>query len=906
MSLSRGDSAVFVRRRLEWLQGSLQDRLAHLRQLPIALQTALRQARALAVSPESCASLRALAAEVAGVLESFPSEQLTPRHARELARAVAPCHHEARRLEDRRLANALHSTVEQHVGLAGADLRPLVAQIEDAISALARSGPLTDCLGQIGDLLERAKRDASSEPLLVELLSSISSLVTDLPTEEPAYNTPGPVAPARFFHVLVVEDNPTWQSTMLRAVEQAGSELGPSVRLEGKAFDNAYDALRAFRSIASASSRGGESQTLAVLDLGLPANPGEAEAARGETLVPERATGYRLLEEIRAYGLNIPVIVLTAPSHLLEDQLRVCSLGIDDCDYLVKTSDKAPELVQSIKKLVLRRTAHQVAAWKRPTVGLSVDQIPLELQEMPARTLYSLCSLSTRTPNRLFGAAEIVEELDEQFGAEFDYLHSPENSWERALVMARQRGASAWGINGCTRAANVMRIWARCKQDVGGDTIRALRRFAESRAVYRDAIAFLQQSEDGRSAKARGEHLSLDARLLADRLDDAFGGLKLDVREGYDLENIARHVHRARIAIHQAFQRAHRFIDPRREILVGEDTGSGYGYRVLGAIEFRGEDAAASRHVQRALPSRDVLVVEDDLVYRRRIRSLLEGTGFTVHEATNLEDAVAEARLRRPGILSLDLNIPATGDEHDLSAAGDVSNGIQVLETLRNEFPGIGVVVPTSEHARDELRERLARLGVAAFNLVPKGAQLDGVEWEGHYLLTIFRLRDEIEDGQRLPAAPPWRCPIVQVLEDRVATGGDLTVRVNGRESRFRGKEARLVHLLLRNTEQPVPFLQLDQEVWGHPIKPNTRNQKINDVRKKIRLHWLGFEPGADERPELQVLQNLGEALILHAHAEGPEIPDDDSAPDAAIPTRPNTIGSGGPRRCRVHGSGDA
>jgi two-component system chemotaxis response regulator CheY len=71
--------------------------------------------------------------------------------------------------------------------------------------------------------------------------------------------------------------------------------------------------------------------------------------------------------------------------------------------------------------------------------------------------------------------------------------------------------------------------------------------------------------------------------------------------------------------------------------------------------------------------ARNCLVVDDSRVVRKVARRILESRGFAVDEAENGAKALAACRLRRPGCVLLDWNMP-------------VMNGIEFLKALRSEF----------------------------------------------------------------------------------------------------------------------------------------------------------------------------------------------------------------------------
>jgi DNA-binding NarL/FixJ family response regulator len=108
--------------------------------------------------------------------------------------------------------------------------------------------------------------------------------------------------------------------------------------------------------------------------------------------------------------------------------------------------------------------------------------------------------------------------------------------------------------------------------------------------------------------------------------------------------------------------------------------------------------------------AREVLIVDDNARFRRRVRRCLEADGYkVVGEAADGAAALAAVRRRGPDVVLLDLQLP------DMS-------GLAVAERLAGQQDPPAVVL-TSTHDATDFGERLARSGARGF--VPK-AELSG------------------------------------------------------------------------------------------------------------------------------------------------------------------------------------
>jgi adenylate cyclase len=97
-----------------------------------------------------------------------------------------------------------------------------------------------------------------------------------------------------------------------------------------------------------------------------------------------------------------------------------------------------------------------------------------------------------------------------------------------------------------------------------------------------------------------------------------------------------------------------------------------------------------------ARPSR-ILLVEDDPDQRERVRGWLDGQQWTVQEAGNGSDALAQLKADRPDVILLDLMMPEM-------------DGFAVVAALQKErsWREIPVIVITARDLDDKDRERLS------------------------------------------------------------------------------------------------------------------------------------------------------------------------------------------------------
>ena len=887
------------------MQSHVAARLSHWRALPGAIRKALDYARRAAETDNNSEDVQIVAREILNTLEKYAAHKEVPfRETRRLADETLQLLRHSRTLPDWKrpgsLWNELHSTVQQHMESAALGFDDISIWIDRLIHDIRMipsetSERVATCLSDSFTQFQKRQPDIAT---VSRLLERIQNALDVLPKAESVREPHRAIRiHTRRFLIAIIEDNKEWQEFVLRSVERIRQQLGDSFSIETRLFSNVQDALveLANGNREALQSEDAENvspvQTIAVADMGLPADHQEAESIqRGET-TPSRSNGHELLRRLRTYRANIPVVVLTTPAYLLEDQVRACAQGIEDYHYILKGPDKEERLVEALLRVIYLAQNHRIDLFLSPKYEARVDGIPIPLTDMPFRTLYALSLLSSHSRKAGYTLESILDQLDETFRDDYDYKRPPETPVERSLVLARQRSGNWWSPSHTTRIANVIRLWAARKAECGSAPDIAIERLRkENFQVWKDGLSLVdsfRKANPNRPVWNDRSTMSIqhfDSQGLASSFEECFGGLEIDERPDYDLHNIEEHINLIRDGVHSAFKQAHRYIEPRTEILVRRMAGDEYGYRVLGELVLHDEpkqreddDESNSDHESIGSPGRGdpirVLVVENEQQYFSRIESLLKSAGFNVRVATNEEDAIIEARIFQPEILSLDLHIPATRKEFESEPpAGSAEGGLRVLRFIREDLPHIRVMIPTTLFDQDELREIAAELNVSVTDFVSKGESINGATWEGHMLLTISRFRQELLSHAGLPALPPWSYPLIRILDGSDLATGRLNLEVNGRGFRLKqSNQGRLLSLLLKSRGDAVSYTEIDQYVEGRPGKVgvNTRKQWIKNIRERIRSDWLGLSDEVPERPELQILETVDEGLVLHAHVEG-------------------------------------
>ena len=99
-----------------------------------------------------------------------------------------------------------------------------------------------------------------------------------------------------------------------------------------------------------------------------------------------------------------------------------------------------------------------------------------------------------------------------------------------------------------------------------------------------------------------------------------------------------------------------------------------------------------------------ILIVEDDPIHLRITSDILKREGYTVKEATNIDDAFKEIQKFQDGaahaglIVIIDVGIPQSSDSLLLKRGG-----IDFLKDLRQEYPKIPAILLTVYGSADDV-----------------------------------------------------------------------------------------------------------------------------------------------------------------------------------------------------------
>lgn len=198
------------------------------------------------------------------------------------------------------------------------------------------------------------------------------------------------------------------------------------------------------------------------------------------------------------------------------------------------------------------------------------------------------------------------------------------------------------------------------------------------------------------------------------------------------------------------------------------------------------------------------LVIDDEPQIRRLLRVTLEANGYRVFDAATGQEGLAQAALRQPDVVLLDLGLP---DLH----------GLSVLQRLR-EWSRVPVIILT---VCDREEDKIAALDAGADDYVAKPFSTGEL---------LARLRAALRHAQADHADAVFRAGTLEVdLRAR-------SVRKRGQEVRLTPTEYGLLRLLVRHAGKVLTHRQLLTELWGPKAIEQTQYLRVHLAHLRAKV----------------------------------------------------------------------
>ena len=205
----------------------------------------------------------------------------------------------------------------------------------------------------------------------------------------------------------------------------------------------------------------------------------------------------------------------------------------------------------------------------------------------------------------------------------------------------------------------------------------------------------------------------------------------------------------------------------------------------------------------------NLMIVEDDETLGNSLKSYLEGEGFEVNWAKNLEQARETFKAANPQVLILDWMLPD-------------GQGIDYLKEVRNTGVSVPVIMLT---ARTEVIDKVVGLESGANDYMTK-------PFEPREL--IARIRVQL----RLPQTSDTGS------EQQIITVGDINIDHGKREVTFKDNvieltkmEFNFLSLLAESPNRAFSREEILNKVWGYENYPSTRTVDTHVLQLRNKLY---------------------------------------------------------------------
>ena len=198
-----------------------------------------------------------------------------------------------------------------------------------------------------------------------------------------------------------------------------------------------------------------------------------------------------------------------------------------------------------------------------------------------------------------------------------------------------------------------------------------------------------------------------------------------------------------------------------------------------------------------------VLVVDDETEMAALLARGLAGEGYQVDVATDGIRAITLAGDQRYDLAVLDVMMPGM-------------SGFELCRRLRDQVPGIGIILLT---ARDAVDDRVRGLDAGADDYLTKPFA---------FAELAARLRALRRRKAHVPTALEIGGLAIDLSGQRMTAGG--------REARLSRTEFDLLRLLATHRDQVLPRAEILETIWGSGsfIDPNIVDQYVSYLRKKL------------------------------------------------------------------------
>ena len=208
--------------------------------------------------------------------------------------------------------------------------------------------------------------------------------------------------------------------------------------------------------------------------------------------------------------------------------------------------------------------------------------------------------------------------------------------------------------------------------------------------------------------------------------------------------------------------------------------------------------------------SRTIAIIEDDADQRENYAHALKSQGYTIHEYSNRQAALAGFQKNLPDLAILDIMLE-----------DEIDGGFDLCRDLRQKSPHMPIIFLT---ARDSDIDRVSGLRLDAWDYITKPVNL---QFLAVRVSSLFRIAAMLQTDTQQPSA--------LVLGDLELDQNTMSVSWKGQVLNLTLTEFWLIEALARHPGHVKTYEALMQTTRQSYVEKNTINGYVRRIRKKFK-----------------------------------------------------------------------
>lgn len=203
-----------------------------------------------------------------------------------------------------------------------------------------------------------------------------------------------------------------------------------------------------------------------------------------------------------------------------------------------------------------------------------------------------------------------------------------------------------------------------------------------------------------------------------------------------------------------------------------------------------------------------ILIIEDELLIREELGTLLSNAGFLVTNVTDFENTLAHIKAEDADLILLDINLPG-------------QNGYSICASVR-QFSNVPILFITG---RNTSMDELQALTLGGDDYISKPYNIP---------ILLARINSLLKRGQAVKRSVYLEYD--GILLNPVAG----TLAAGGKEVELTKTELKIMYYLFEHPGEIVPRLDLVEYLWDNEIHIDDNTLSVNIMRIREKLRTLG------------------------------------------------------------------